>query len=179
MVHAIASAAGRLLVERRRDVLVERRREHRRDVAVRHLQIDAADLLVGNAVDEDAGLLGDLLEGLLDDAGRDRQERQRVEQARGGRADVFADRLEQGVRRVEWGENATLASMLFKPRSVSFAESVSSNVVFVVEVVVERGERQVHGLLSLPPRGRCWPGRTGRASSGWWTRRRLSSSSGR
>ncbi len=68
VVHAIASAAGRLLVERRRDVLVERRREHRRDVAVRHLQVDATDLLVGNAVDEDAGLLGDFLEGLLDDA---------------------------------------------------------------------------------------------------------------
>ena len=118
VVHAIAAAAGRLLVERRRDVLVERRGEHRRDVAVRHLQVDAADLLVGDAVDEDAGLLRDLLDRLLDDAGRDRQERERIEQARRGLADVLADRRRAARSTAECGENATFASMFFRPRSV-------------------------------------------------------------
>ena len=126
--------------------------EHRRDVAVRHLQIDAADLLVGDAVDEDAGLLGDLLEGLLDDPGRDRKERKRVEQARGGLVDVFADCLEQGVRRRVRRES-NLGVDVLQAETGQLGRVGVLERAFLVEVVVERGERQVHGLLPVHDEG--------------------------
>ena len=54
VVHADAATAGRLLGERLRHVLRQRRGKDRRDIAVRLLQIEAADFPVGDAVDEDA-----------------------------------------------------------------------------------------------------------------------------
>src|SRR5215204_4856376 len=93
----LPAAARRLLVERRGDV-VECRGEDRCDVAVRHLQLDATDLLVGYAIDEDCLLLRDLLDGVLDHAGRYRKEGERIEQARRRVPNIFADRVEERVR---------------------------------------------------------------------------------
>ena len=70
VVHAVAAAARRLLGEWRGNVLVERGGEYGGDVAIRLLQVDAADLLVGDAVDEDILAAGDLLDRFPDHAGR-------------------------------------------------------------------------------------------------------------
>ncbi len=62
VVHADAATAGWLLGERFRDVLRQRRGKDGRNIAVRLLQVEAADFPVGDAIDEDLVIFRHLLD---------------------------------------------------------------------------------------------------------------------
>ncbi len=97
-MHPVPAPAGRLRLEGQRHVLRERRRPHRRHVAVGLLQVDAAHLPVRDPVDEDVLPLRDLLDRVADRALRLVEERQRVEEARlGPLPDLLADFTQHGV----------------------------------------------------------------------------------
>ena len=126
VMHAVAAAARRLAWRRLGNVLVERRREDGSDVAVRHLQVEAADLLVGNAVDEDILAVGDLLDRFRS---RRALSRERPASRTGRRScvpDVVGDRLQQAVR-LRVRRERDRASMSFRPRSVQLRGSLSPN----------------------------------------------------
>lgn len=80
VMHARAAAAGRLGLEGFRHVGAEFGGKHRRDIAAGVLHVEAADVLVGNAVDEDVLVGGDGLDGVEDDAWRFVEKGERVEQ---------------------------------------------------------------------------------------------------
>ena len=60
----------------------------------------------------------DLLDRVLDDARRDREEGERVEQARGRSSSMSSPIVASSAFDAECGENATLASMFVRPRVV-------------------------------------------------------------
>ena len=98
VVHADAAAAGRLRFERLGHIAGERRRTHRRDVAVRLLHVEAAHLSIGDAVHEDLGVRADFLDRVENRSGRLVEKRERVQEARRRLpADVVGNRRERGV----------------------------------------------------------------------------------
>src|SRR5688572_26599585 len=103
-MHAITAAARGLGFERLRHVFLELRRIHWRDIAVRLLEDNPANLLVGDAIDKHLLVTRHLLDGVADDTGSLKEKRERIEQTRGRLlADVvrndFQHRILRPIRR--------------------------------------------------------------------------------
>ena len=96
VVHAVAAAPSRFRLERLRDCFrSERRRKDRRHITVRFLQVDTANLPVGNAIDKELFVLRDFLDRAQHDSRRLVEKCQRIEQTRSGLfPDIVGDRLQ-------------------------------------------------------------------------------------
>jgi hypothetical protein len=113
VMHTGAATARRLLGKWFGNVLCERSGEYGRDIAIRLLEIDPADLFVGNAIDEDVVVFRNPFNGVQDDTGRFIQKRQRIEKAgRGIVADVIGDLLQHRIRRSVWRESDACVDVL-------------------------------------------------------------------
>ena len=98
MVHADTASTGRLRFERFGKVALKVGGKHRSDVAVRLLQVDAADLAVGDSIDEDLVVVRDLFDRVEYGPRRLVEEGQRIKQIRCGLlADVVGHRRQQCV----------------------------------------------------------------------------------
>ena len=167
VVHARAPAAYRLRLEGLRHVLAEGGWHHGRDVAVGLLQIEAADLAVGDTVDEQIVILHHALDRGPDGSGRLEEEGQRIEEA--GRRlvlDVACHLRQERILRAVGGEaRAGIDAGEAEVRPLRRGRPGEGSRVVVAPVGLERRDEDGHravaakdhrivGLHEEPPPGK-------------------------